>query len=623
MSKLTKYEQTILNELIEKLTGNYQQGVNQKQIFASNVEALMQEAGTCFSGYLNIINNNPAEFLKFISSVTIHTTSWFRELEHFTALERIVREKIARGQNSFKVWSAAASTGQEVYTIGLVLESLKLEFPDLKYKIYGTDIDGLAIEKASRAIYSSGEVNQIPKRYLRWILKGQKKVQNYFTIDPVIRENCSFKVENLDAEKLDAEIKDIDFIFCRNVLIYFHPSKVRGVTEKMLNRLKPEGLLILAHSEAFAEKFYGLKSLGRAIYQKISGESRSSSVRGLQKTVLIVDDDQDMRFLLKKILKEHNFETLEAANSDEASEAIAKHRVDLISLDLHMPGKDGITWLRDIRAQGYRIPVMIVSGTSPSEAALVYGAFEKGAQEFFEKELLPKNLKRFGQTAIALSGQKIDDEVVFVPPPELNTLLETFNPELIVIGASTGGPEAIWKLIQNILQPCPPILIVQHTSPFYSKYFAETLRQKSGLTVSGHIDGEKIKNNHIYVSHGDYHLEIESNSGDTVIKHAETDKINGHRPSVDNLFLSVAKTKLKTLTFLLTGMGDDGAKGMAEIFKRGDCFNIAQSKDSCVVYSMPKEAVKLKGVHWVADVDMMRKQLDKCISNANLKVKSA
>ncbi|MGZ3771204.1 MAG: chemotaxis protein CheB [Bdellovibrio sp.] len=617
MVKLTKYEQTILYQLIEKVTGGHQQGLSQKNLFVSNIENLMLEAGMNFHEYLELINHDAAHYAKFVSSITIHTTSWFREPEHFNMLESKLRDRLEKGQNEFKVWSAAASSGQEVYSLGLVFQSLKSEFPDMRYHIYGTDIDKLCIEKANRAVYPVSELKQIPEKYKSWILQGQNKAQNLFAIDPEIREACTFKVENLDAEKFDDSISDVDFVFCRNVLIYFHSTKVRGILEKILTRLKTDGVLTLSHSEALIEKFYGLKPLGRAVYKKTDvKELELASSTDRKKTVLVVDDNRDMRFLLKSILVDGGFDVLEAGSSDEATQVVKHNRVDLISLDIHMPGKDGISWLRDFRANGYMTPVMIVSGANPSEAKIVYGAFEKGAQEFFEKEYLPKNLKRFVQTAKALSEQKADDEAIHLPAPGLDQLMENFSPELIVIGASTGGPDAIWRIIADIPKPCPPIVVVQHTSPFYASHFAETLNRRSGLTVSGMNDDEELKNDHIYLSHGDYHIALKQVGDKMVLVHNIGEREHGHRPSVDVLFRSVAELKEKTLTILLTGMGEDGAQGMAKIFARGNCFNIAQSKDSCVVYGMPKEAVKLKCVHWVADVDFIRKQLEKCIQNS-------
>lgn len=626
MLKLTKYEQTILYQLIEKVTGGHQQGFSQKHIFVSNVENLMRESGRNFEEYLDLINKDSREYSRFVASVTIHTTSWFREPEHFELLEDKVRERIRAGQTSFKIWSAAASSGQEVYSLGLVFQSLKSEFPQIVYHIIGTDIDTLSIEKAKRGVYPVGELNQIPTKYTYWLLRGQNKAQNFFTIDPEIRKACTFKVENLDEENFDSDRSELDFVFCRNVLIYFHGSKVKHIVEKIVARLKPEGVLTLAHSEALVEKFYGLKPLGRAVYLKTeqmeSGNKQElDSVR--KKVVLIVDDSSDMRFLLKSILTDDGFDILEAASSEEASEIVKRNRLDLISLDIHMPGKDGLSWLRDFRANGYRTPVVIVSGANPSEAKLVYGAFEKGAQEFFEKEFLPKNLKRFVNTVHALSEQQTDNEMIHVPSPGLDQMVETFTPELIVIGASTGGPDAIWKLIANIPKPCPPIVIVQHTSPFYASHFAETLSRRSGLTISGMVDGEAILNDHIYLSHGDYHIQVESKAGSLFLTHSDANREHGHRPAVDVLFRSVAKVKVKTLAILLTGMGEDGAQGMLEIYARGNCFNIAQSKDSCVVYGMPREAIRLKCVHWVADVDFIRKQIEKCIYNCRPKEKAA
>ncbi|MGZ3773352.1 MAG: chemotaxis protein CheB [Pseudobdellovibrionaceae bacterium] len=618
MVKLTKYEQTILYQLIEKVTGGHQQGNSQKQIFVSNVESLMRESGKNFKEYLDLIGKDTAEFSKFISSVTIHTTSWFREPDHFEMLEQHIRERAKAGQTSFKVWSAASSTGQEVFSIALLFEFIKKDFSQLEYEILGTDIDVVSIEKANRAVYPISELKQIPQKYLFWILQGTNKAQNFFTIDPEVRKFCSFNVENLDSENFDAAICDFDFVFCRNVLIYFHPTKVKSIIEKILARLKPDGVLTLAHSEALVEKFYGLKPLGRAVYLKdlISNADE-------KKTALVVDDNADLRFLLKSILVDGGFEVLEAGSSEEASEIIKKNRVDVISLDIHMPGKDGISWLRDFRANGYGTPVMIVSGANPNEAKLVYGAFERGAQEFFEKEFLPKNLKRYVKTAQALSEQKVDDEVIFIPSPGLDGLMESFTPEIIVIGASTGGPDTIWRLVANIPKPCPPIFIVQHTSPFYARHFAETLSNRSGLSVSGMIDGQVIQRDQIYLSHGDYHIEIEKNEKGLVLTHSVADREHGHRPSVDRLFKSVAKLNVKTLAILLTGMGEDGAQGMAEIYGRGNSFNIAQSKDSCVVYGMPREAIKLKSVHWVADVESIRKQIEKCIVNYQRTAKAA
>jgi chemotaxis response regulator CheB/chemotaxis methyl-accepting protein methylase len=634
MISLTEEELKVLYNIVTKLTGTYQEGNSKKEIIEYNVLRLIEKTHSKnLIGYLNLIQNNLLEYSKFISAITIHTTSWFRENEHFKIIQKHVLSEIEKnkGRLTINIWSAGCSTGQEPYTLAFYLEDLRRQFPNFDYKIIATDIDAISLKHASKAIFKKSELLEIPKQFHHYILSGTKKLKSFFTLTKAIRDRVHFDIFNLENRDKDLFSFPIDLVICRNVLIYFHPDKCSEIIAHFQKSLKLGGILVLGHSESWSEKRVGFESIGRACYKKTQQEKKKLPQKipsSLSPRILVVDDLPVMRTLLRALLTKKSYDVMEASQVSEAEKLLDKYEFDLISLDLNMPGKNGATWLRELRSRGVRTPVVIVSASSADDAKDVYGALSMGAQEYFEKEKLsssPQNyleaVETFTKKIIPDYNNENKEEAALLDIPE--NLLKC-QPGLILVGASTGGPEAIWKLLKDFPQPVPPIVIVQHTNPYYASHFAYTVSRESGLKISGAHDRVKLESNTIYISHGDYHIKIHEKNSELYLLHDSSSAVLGHRPAINILYDSATKININMCAILLTGMGKDGAQGMKDLSLTEKSFNMIQSKDSCVVYGMPYEARKLGAAHFSGDITQIRNKLMSLLKNKNdFKVKVA
>lgn len=182
-------------------------------------------------------------------------------------------------------------------------------------------------------------------------------------------------------------------------------------------------------------------------------------------------------------------------------------------------------------------------------------------------------------------------------------------PTVVFVGASTGGTEAIRQILQYLPEGFPPILIAQHMPANFTKSFAQRLNEVCKINVKEAEDGEVIQSSHAYISPGNAHLMIERVGSVYKTRLSHGKEVNWHKPSVDVLFRSAANVvHSAAIGVILTGIGKDGAKGMLEMHKNG-AFNIAQDEKSCVVFGMPKEAIKLGGVNAVLNINEIYKKL--------------
>ena len=183
------------------------------------------------------------------------------------------------------------------------------------------------------------------------------------------------------------------------------------------------------------------------------------------------------------------------------------------------------------------------------------------------------------------------------------------NPRFIVVGASTGGPETLEVLLKNFPKPTPPIIVVQHINPSFTESFARRLANIAGLECRDTRSKVPLENNGLYVAWGDYHLNVIEDNNSLFLKPNFDSKVNGHRPSVDCLFESAAKIRAKSIGILLTGMGKDGAEGLLKMKRTNRSLTMAQNKESCVVYGMPKEAIERGATFVVGSVEYLSQVL--------------
>ncbi len=335
--------------------------------------------------------------------------------------------------------------------------------------------------------------------------------------------------------------------------------------------------------------------------------------------VLIVDDSATARHVLHEILSaDARIEVVGlAADAYIARDMIVELKPDVICLDLEMPRMDGLTFLQKLMLH-YPTPVVIVSSLSSSSARVTLDAFEAGAVDFVQK---PHAYLFDGKTEIQeelihkvvnASYAKVQKKVLHTGQYPLR-LSETTQ-KVIAIGSSTGGTEALRAVLSAMPQNSPAILVVQHMPQTFIPPFAKRLNELCAMDVKVAVHGENIQRGVVYIAQGDKHMVLRRLGVRYFIEIGVGKRVSGHCPSVDVLFNSVSKVAgLNAVGVILTGMGSDGARGIFNMHQAG-AKTIAQSEESCVVFGMPKQAIKLEGIDQVVPIEMIAKSVVKILN---------
>ncbi|MEA4920760.1 MAG: chemotaxis response regulator protein-glutamate methylesterase [Clostridiaceae bacterium] len=314
--------------------------------------------------------------------------------------------------------------------------------------------------------------------------------------------------------------------------------------------------------------------------------------------VLVVDDSILFRKILSNGLMADNAIEVVATAQDpfDARDKILKYNPDVITCDVEMPKMNGIEFVRRLLPQ-YPVPVIVVSGVSNA----VFDALSAGAVDFVAKpdKSSPKSVEAvindlIGKIKIA-SKARVGH---IVSSREGKPGISKINSDgrIIGIGASTGGTEAIFQVLKQLPETIPGIVIVQHIPPVFSAMFAERMNVQTPLHVSEAKDGDFVEQGHVFIAPGDKHMRVRRVGGKYRIELSTGEKVNGHCPSVDVLFESMATSCGKNAVgVILTGMGRDGASGLLNMRKQG-ATTIGQDEKSSIVYGMPKIAWEIGAV---------------------------
>ncbi len=325
--------------------------------------------------------------------------------------------------------------------------------------------------------------------------------------------------------------------------------------------------------------------------------------------VLIVDDSASVRQILTSILSEDPLIEVGATASDPfvAARRLEKELPDVIILDIEMPRMDGMTFLRKIMAQ-HPIPVIICSSLTENGSNVMFEAFEAGAVDIVPKPRidtrqaliecstrLREAVKSAARARVRPRAERRSIEKkltadAIIPPPVQSKSSPTTE-RIVCIGASTGGTEALNDVLEMLPQNCPGILIVQHMPAGFTAAFARRLDGVCQIRVKEAEDGEPVMPGCAYIAPGARHMLLQRSGLRYHIAIKDGPPVSRHRPSVDVLFRSAAQyAGANALGVIMTGMGDDGARGLLEMRKLGASTR-AQDEDSSVVFGMPKEAI--------------------------------
>ena len=388
-------------------------------------------------------------------------------------------------------------------------------------------------------------------------------------------------------------------------------------------------------------------------------------------SVLICDDSALMRNLIGRIIAD--YEGMEvvakAENGQDLLNKIPVYKPDVILLDIEMPVMTGVQFLEKRRELKIDIPVIILSSIATEGASVTMRCLELGASDFITKpggssvtlkisdvsgEII-EYVSSYGGSYAALHGKRVPDPDFFShqiklkaaaqfvaqkkgeDPAKLSSITKTEYPvmstwsapkskepalitpereggriEIIAIGISTGGPNALREMLAKIDPDLKqPGLIVQHMPAGFTAEFAESLNNICPLTVTEAKDGEPVLSGHVYIAPGNFHMTVERRSIGSVIRLNQDDLRNGHRPSADVLFESIAaQYQNKALGVIMTGMGRDGAAQLTQMRKKG-AWTLGQDSASCIVYGMPKVAWEMGGVQKQVPLNLLADEINK------------
>ncbi|MFO1321775.1 MAG: chemotaxis response regulator protein-glutamate methylesterase [Burkholderiales bacterium] len=367
----------------------------------------------------------------------------------------------------------------------------------------------------------------------------------------------------------------------------------------------------------------------------MTATATNATQSGRRIRVVVVDDSALIRSLLTQLLESAPDIQVVGAAADPiaAREIIRTANPDVITLDVEMPKMDGLEFLsRLMRLKP--TPVVMVSSLTQRGSEVTLKALELGAVDFVAKPRIgiQEGLKDAADQLIekvrTAAGARVQRKILEVQPSNSADVVlpstisrVSATEKLIIVGASTGGTEALKEFLQRMPADCPGILIAQHMPEAFTKSFAQRLNSLCKISVAESTGGERVLPGHAFIAPGHSHLLLKRSGANYVTELSDAPPVNRHRPSVDVLFRSAANVAGRNaIGVILTGMGKDGAAGMLEMKKAG-ARTFAQDEASCVVFGMPREAIAIGAVDEVVSLkDMTAKVLASLGSDRSIRV---
>jgi two-component system chemotaxis response regulator CheB len=337
--------------------------------------------------------------------------------------------------------------------------------------------------------------------------------------------------------------------------------------------------------------------------------------------LLVVDDSAFMRQLIKDLVASNkNISVETASNGKIALQKIRETRPDVMTLDVEMPVLDGLELLDIMRQDNYFIPTIMLSRMTQKNGEITMKALELGAIDFISKPaagLLAIELDKLGEELlekIMMSAQVTKNPYPTIKQSPVKMKNTFIIPRVLVIGASTGGPGALYDIFSRLPKLTIPVLVIQHMPSGFTDSLAKRLNDACEMDVKVGEHGEAMKPGTVYVAPGDYHMTV---SEDFCINLNQNPSVKGVRPSIDVTLKSIAPVfGGRVLSVILTGMGNDGSEGVKEIKKLGGkC--IVQDQNSCVVFGMPEAVIQAHNADSVVSLAKMPEEIIHYLINWN------
>lgn len=613
---------------------------------------LKLDSMSAYLDQLDRLGQDHAEWQIFINSLTTNKTAWFREIEHFHFLEKhldaYIKDNHCRRLN---VWIGASSTGEEAYSLAILLK--RVLGPYFPFHILSTDIDTEALKVAQAGVYERAAIKNIPKKeWSEHFLLGEGSMAGKVKIKDSLSKLVTFKQFNLQSTYYPW--KDaFDFVFIRNVLIYFQQDDVLSILDKAHETARANSWLFIGLSESSSETQTRWNFIQPGIYvkgnlnlQTQSISHRKDSDQGTQKK----PPSQTSRTAvsIQKVLNDKPAEVADeslpkdrgAAQGDELEfkkqgtlathtrdEEIATQKVMKFSTEneivVFIRKKNLKQIKRYIRADRSQLADLtarlqtiedksctLKAVFTPSTAGLM-PEVKRGfaVAGFLKVDVVKLRANRVDYTVFPMTGRIQVEEKAVSKAPVFDVAAmpgysqgsqvdqpDQFAPEsvfssVIGIGSSTGGIDALMKVIPQLPKDCPPIFIAQHIPSNFSGNLAKYLNRASPLRVKMAEHGDRVQYGHVYIASGGVNLKVVRGKKGTELYCKDTEEVDGHVPSVNYLFYSLAEVyRSRVVAIVMTGMGFDGMKGARRIKSKGGlCY--AQDEASSLVYGMPKAVV--------------------------------
>jgi chemotaxis protein methyltransferase CheR len=516
LAQFSKTDLLKLAAIVKELTGNNVQEKNLPMIESRLRARIMKLGLSTMDDYWSHYDKNQDEERHVLQGLmTTHYTFFFREYIHFETLEAWLTQnkdallkRYKEKQTPVKVWSAACSRGQEVYSLAMFLETLLFKKHGIPFEILGTDVDQESIDYAQNGVYPIKEVSTIPQQYLNtYWKKGTGNIKDYAAVVPELRKRTRFQKLNLF--ELAAQPKEMfDIIFVRNVFIYFTADDVKKVATDLSTRLNQGGIFVSGVSEPLRFDGWNLESIAPSFYSKgslkkpgatpaikIVPAAPTPKTTNSQPTVsaqkpapiaptpavelpsvelkryaykaLCVDDSSTIQLLLKKILAQdpNCISVAFASNGEEARKKLDSEKFDIITLDIHMPVMDGIEFLVRAYKRNVDPPVLMLSSVNRKDADLATKALSLGAFDYVEKPAM-NNLQKSSDeiiTKIKMALRAKDADTNEKAAEDFNT---SIGQKIVVPDASQC---VRWVLTSNstdlLLEPIIKIQSKEYRSP--------------------------------------------------------------------------------------------------------------------------------------------------------------
>lgn len=521
VSKLTSQPNDVISEvsrIVSEITG-VQLGDAQRIMVQNRLRRRIIELSLsteeAYADYLR--KNNKVEIPYLISLLTTHHTFFFREYDQFEYLSKnlagLILDLRKRNEKTLRIWSAACSRGQEVYSLSMLMAHMMPRLgSDIDYEIWGTDVDAQSVEIAKNGVYRRNEIKEIPAVYLgnHWA-RGTGEIADFVKAKATIRKPCRFETANLLNLKEAKIPSKFDVIFCRNVFIYFNSAQIKQITDQILKRLSREGIFFIGISETLNSLGLPVDVAGPSIYrhQKLDAlkvpqldialvpQALAKIEKPAALKVFCIDDSPSILALLKHILShESGFDVIgTASNGVEAAEKLLHLKPDLVTLDIHMPVQTGLEYLRKNYSTRHA-PVIMISSVVREEGDLALQCLEAGAADYIEKPTVSRLAERGeeirSKLTAAFRSRNLDGLASERRPSSYQidrdysrrSVISAPDQALRVIVTSVGHRVKVANLLAELkFEVQPPTFILLEGGANLVAGFAKSVARESGVEI--------------------------------------------------------------------------------------------------------------------------------------------